>query len=1108
MRTIVLLLTVIIAACGTQGPSAGSTASPDALRAFYVGLAALQVGDDVRAKDELTKATHLAPTEPAAWVNFGILQIRHKDFDGAAQSLERARTLADKNPKIYETIALLEKQRGNFDASQSNLQKAIDLDANNVKAMYALAKEKERQTDDTAARKLYEKILRVKPDNLETQIEAVRLAAKQNDMAGVRQIVADIGRPERIWENEIYRQFGALNAAVSADDARSVVTQVSFLRNMLLRDSRFRSSVDEVKYSDTTVGEPFTKPLVLQTPRSSPAPADKGLQFKAESESPNTRASKVIYLAGDDKPIIALGGITDLQIQGQVLSLSIMNESGIAVLDYDYDFRNDVAVAGPDGLRLYRNNGRGFDDVTPQTRLPSELTKRSYQGLWVLDLESDGDLDLIAGSSEPIVLQNNSDGTFQRVRGFEKIEGLKHFQAADLDEDGDSDAVLLDADGKVHFFSNERGGLYVEKSLTTDLAEVRAFTIGDIGSDGKLDVIVVDGRIIQLNYDAATASWQSKVIVPQHAHDGVHTVLFDDLDNNGAGDIILSGGGAGTRFWLADGDSFSEDGRIDEAVTSVADMNDDGRLDLVGYFGGVLLNSGTKNYNWQTVRPRAAKTTGDQRVNSFGIGGELELRAGSLLQKRLIAEPVVHFGLGENASADVLRVVWQNGFVQAEFDLKPNQTIAAEQRLKGSCPHLFAFDGEKFKLVKDAPPWSPALGLKINAQDIFGVLETEEWFKIPGEALKPTAQNYYELRITGEYWESFYLDRYSLLAVDHPDFTEVFTDERFAIPPAPLEVFTTGVTQAFASAKDDKGNDVATVVRTLDEKYLDGFERGTFQGVAEDHFVELELPDNAPADGRIAIVADGWVHPTDASINVQLGQSSREKPRSLSLEVRGDDGTWKVEKENLGFPAGKMKTILVDLPSGTRAARLRTNMEIFWDRLAWGIYEDGKHNSTTRLELDSSELRYRGFSVIEKVDDSSPEKPDYDKLLTTGQRWRDMEGYFTRFGDVRELLLQADDRFVLMNAGDELVLKFTALPPPALGFKREFVLIGDGWIKDGDLNSVFSKTLLPLPTHASNDYSKPPTTLENDPVYQQHKADWMYFHTRYVSPDAFWNALR
>ena len=44
-------------------------------------------------------------------------------------------------------------------------------------------------------------------------------------------------------------------------------------------------------------------------------------------------------------------------------------------------------------------------------------------------------------------------------------------------------------------------------------------------------------------------------------------------------------------------------------------------------------------------------------------------------------------------------------------------------------------------------------------------------------------------------------------------------------------------------------------------------------------------------------------------------------------------------------------------------------------------------------------------------------------------------------------------------------------------------MVGDGWIKDGDYNTVFSKTVLPLPYHAIKDYTKSPGRLENDPRY-------------------------
>src|SRR6201999_2701467 len=111
------------------------------------------------------------------------------------------------------------------------------------------------------------------------------------------------------------------------------------------------------------------------------------------------------------------------------------------------------------------------------------------------------------------------------------------------------------------------------------------------------------------------------------------------------------------------------------------------------------------------------------------------IRSGLLTQKQIIASPVMHFCLGEREATDVARIVWPNGWVQAEFDLKPGTSLLAEQRLKGSCPMLFAWDGKRMSFVKDGAPWSPALGLHINAQAVAGIQQTEEWFKIPGDKL-------------------------------------------------------------------------------------------------------------------------------------------------------------------------------------------------------------------------------------------------------------------------------------------------------------------------------------------------------------------------------------
>jgi hypothetical protein len=604
-----------------------------------------------------------------------------------------------------------------------------------------------------------------------------------------------------------------------------------------------------------------------------------------------------------------------------------------------------------------------------------------------------------------------------------------------------------------------------------------------------------------------------------------------DVDNNGSNDLLVTVNPATigsdssvaaapghSRLWLSDekGEFKSVGFEAPPIAVNVADVDGDGRLDLLGLRGAgeavIALNHGTKNYHWQAIRPRAAQATGDQRINSFGIGGEMEIRAGLLVQKQLITGPVVHFGLGDQNGADVVRIVWPNGAVRAEFELKPDQTILAEQRLKGSCPFLFAYNGKEMKFVKDAVPWSSAIGLRINTLGTARVEATEEWYKIAGNELQPR-DGYYDLRITAELWETYYYDQLALMTVDHPAGTDVFVDERFVIPPAKLEITTVETPHPIADAVDDSGNDVTSIVAALDDKYLDNFDRGRYQGVTRDHYIEIDLGDDAPQSGPLWLIARGWMHPTDSSINVAISQGGEVHPAPLSMEVPDGRGGWVVARPNLGFPAGRKKICLFDLngvfrPNTARRLRLRTNLEIFWDSLQWARGLPGTELKTVRLNPASADLHYRGYSVIDKANASSPEVPDYNRISASKQVWRDLIGYYTRFGDVRELLANIDDRYVIMNAGDEMTFTFPAASPPANGLVRDYILVGDGWIKDGDYNSTFSKTVLPLPYHAKQEYETPPTRLEDEWVYKQHPEDWQKYHTRYVTPDVFKNVLR
>jgi hypothetical protein len=482
------------------------------------------------------------------------------------------------------------------------------------------------------------------------------------------------------------------------------------------------------------------------------------------------------------------------------------------------------------------------------------------------------------------------------------------------------------------------------------------------------------------------------------------------------------------------------------------------------------------------------------------------------VQKQLVTGPIVHFGLGDQTGADVVRIVWPNGAVRAEFETKADQTILAEQRLKGSCPFLFAYNGKEMKFVKDAVPWSSAIGLRINTLGTARVEATEEWYKIGGNELA-SHDGYYDLSITAELWETYYYDHLALMTVDHPAGTDIFVDERFVIPPGKLAITTVETPHKIAHAADDSGNDVTDIVGTLDEKYLDNFGRGRYQGVTRDHYVEVDLGEDAPQSGPLWLIAKGWMHPTDSSINVAISQGQEVHPQPLSMEVPDGKGGWVVAQPNLGFPAGRKKICLFDLASVFRPGtphrlRLRTNLEIFWDSIEWAKGLADTQLKTVRINPAIADLHYRGYSVINKPNASSPEVPDYNQMSSSKQIWRDLIGYYTRFGDVRELLEKIDDRYVIMNAGDEMTFRFPAQQPPPAGWVRDYIIVGDGWIKDGDYNSTFSKTVLPLPYHAKHEYTTPPGSLEDEWVYKQHPEDWQKYHTRYVTPDVFKNALR
>ena len=1139
-----LLIVATGVACSSGGkPEISPQVYLEAVTAFYTGLSAMQTTQEVLAREKFDRVIALVPQEPAGWADLGLLLLRQQELDQGAQHLARAAALAPESAEIQRLQALAEGRRGNLAEAIRHWRRALELDPQDLEAAYALALDTERQggpENDAEAERILAQLI-ARRENLAARLEYVRLAAKRGDQAALKSATAALTEASRAWSPAAQDQLKALLTSAT-EGPRAAAMRVAFLKNVLLREPAYRTALAEVSTPREEVGQPVMRFLRLKNPDPQPAPADDTLAFTIETvpdTKPGVSWAGAVSLTGEGNPVVGAAGPLGVHIPGtpgdvgcRAWSAAPSGRSptsdAVAAADLNYDFRMDLALAGAGGLCLLRQGeAGGFADVTALAKLPPTLLRAPAYGVWPADIDTDGDLDLVLAPRDghPTVLRNNGDGTFTPRDLFAAVTRARGFAWADLNGDGVPDAAFLDDVGVIHVFVNLRGGNFHAEALPATYGQAVAIAAAEQSGDSLIDLLVLsrDGAITRLSHKASDGTWEGTALSrvdlpsgpPSGMEPGVARLLTADLDNNGASDLIVAGP-ATARVLLGEpsGSYTALRTTLMLGVQSVADLDGDGRLELVGLDQSGqparAVSRGAKSYRWQVLRPRAATATGDQRINSFGIGGEIELRSGLHLQKQIITSPLVHFGLGEANGAEVVRITWPNGALQAEFNTKADQTVKATQRLKGSCPWLFAWNGREMSFVTDLL-WRSPLGLRINAQATADVMMTEDWVKVGGDQLAPR-DGAYDLRVTAELWETHFFDLVSVLVVDHPDDTEIFIDERFAMPPPKLQVVPTGPSQPFASVRDDHGGDVSDLASARDSRYIDFAGRGPYQGITRAHFVEMELPDAAPRAGPLWLVARGWIHPTDSSINVAIGQGTHLAPESLSLHVADAGGRFREVRKGLGFPSGKDKTVLVDLTglfgaTGPRRLRLATNLEIFWDRLGWAIGRPEVEVHPRRLELKGADLSYRGYSVTEQPTSSVPERPRYT-LAGTTPRWRDLEGYYTRFGDVLDLLRVVDDRYVIMNAGDELRLRFREAPPPARGLVRDFIVVGDGWVKDGDYNTSFSRTVLPLPTHQTGRYDAPPRQLEDDPVYRQHARDFAEYHTRYVTPDNLRDALR
>ena len=809
--------------------------------------------------------------------------------------------------------------------------------------------------------------------------------------------------------------------------------------------------------------------------------------------------------------------------------------SAVFLTDYDNDGNLDLYVVSNSAM-LYRNTGAAFEPIhmfsgeekRHTVVAVADLDKDGVQDLliqtplmgilhyqpktdseWVgsrlvepdpgveqtdvllpVDYDHDGDLDLFTTGAA--MYRNNSDDedkgdeenkedeTFTDVSEQTFVQTAVPQPApaeafsADFDDDGDIDIFTIHRETGCTLYDNLRQGKLRAVSDETGILQDVHYTaaaIGDYDNDGDFDIFLSTANQIYLYRNRGDGSFASDPRLGADVRDLSPVLLKNiDYDNDGFVDLWVSGKDGMFLFRNDGTGQFDEPYPLIETVTptggailhnatagAVGDYDNDGDLDLFfinseGQLRALQNNGGNRN-NWIQVRLEGI-TSGNNKVNRDGIGSKLEVKVGDLYQLQYVSEQVSHFGLGAFEAADVVRVVWSNGVPQNVVEPQARQRIQEKQILKGSCPFLYVYDGEKYQFVTDLL-WRAPLGL-VTSMGSVAPDETKDFVKISGTQIQPKSGKY-SIQITEELWETAYFDEVKLIAVDHPADTDIFVNEQYTPPP-------------FA------------------------------EGVVEPHAIVLDLGD-APNDVPVTLFLSGWIFPTDTSINVALFQNPEISPRFPSVAMKDGTGAWETVIDMIGLPAGKNKTITVDLTgkflSDDRHVRIETDMQIYWDAAFFTIGTQNVPIELTTLNPDSADLHYRGFSEMYRPTPHAPHLFDYQKVTTDAQ-WRDLAGYYTRYGDVNSLLQEVDDMYVILNAGDEITVKFDAARLPALkpGWVRDFILYSDGWDKDGDINTLTSQTVEPLPFHGMSAYPYPDT--EHYPDDEAHQRYQLKYNTRRV----------
>ncbi len=1003
-------------------------------------------GSSQLAVEQLEKALELNPGSAREHLNFGLALLRAGRREEGVEQLVAAQKLDRTIPHTYFNLGVEYKKAGEVEKSIDQFLQMEKLVPDEAKTQYNLGALYKQIGNIRRAIQKFERTVELDPSlaaphfqlfGILRRTDSERAMRELETFKSIKEATEDAAVGEDVdWSfyAELYDQSLATGAAAPAVpfsfEVRKIAQLVSGAVGALSLDANGDGLADALVWS--------AQDAVVALARSEAGPSQSGLELPGA----------VSYAAGD----------------------------------FDGDGMADLCRVDEGGVQVLLNrSGRSFE--------ADAYSPGDFNLCLFADYDHDSDFDLFALGEDRRLLQNDGEGGLTDVTArFPFASGpVRAASFAELFEDNGQDFIAVYGNG-VAVHQDRKLGLYGEASLVD----------GVVVPDGPSRLDVIDTDHDQFLDVAVTAGERTALLENQGGelaarHAVAEVAAWGDFQLRGRFDAA-SGSGFLVNREAFELESASSSPGLPEGVAVAGDFDADGKPDLMvaAPDGSVSFaaNRTQTEYHGLTVRLEGVKSP------KIATQARVEVKAGLSYAKQVYQGVPLHFGLGRAAAFDTVRVTWANGLIQNEMPEEPVSELAVKEapRLSGSCPMVFTWNGSKFEYIGEVLGVAP-LGASL-ARGVYFPVDHDEYISVGGDQLRER-DGYLDVRLTEELREAAYIDMIRLVAVDHLDDMAVLSNEKAKGPPFP-EFRLFGVRSRIrpVAASNQRGEDVLARLSASDRRYPPVSR--DFRNRAERHSLTLDFP--AFDDDDAVLFLEGWVDWSSASSIVAASQTAQSAVMPPLLQVQDDSGRWMTVVADVGLPGGTVRTIAVDLsgkfPGRSRKVRIVSNMSVYWDAAYVGLDSSRPRVRLTRLVPSVANLRFRGFSRNHVAEGRlQPERFDYHEVSATSN-WNPTPGLYTRFGDVRELLFEEDDRIAIMGAGDEIELRFRAggLPQLPEGWRRDFLLLVDGWAKENEPNTAFGDTVAPLPFHAMSGY--PYRSAEAYPRTPEHQADLLRYHTR------------